>query len=44
MVGDRDAVLASGFDAYMSKPIAPDEFEAELLRYLSKPATGADGR
>jgi CheY-like chemotaxis protein len=45
MVGDRDAVLAHGFDGYISKPIAPEHFEAELQQYLKTPnSTGTDGR
>jgi two-component system cell cycle response regulator len=46
MVGDRDAVLAHGFDGYISKPIAPENFEAELLGYLGSESSsaGAEGR
>ncbi|HMJ96484.1 MAG TPA: hypothetical protein VK486_11555 [Thermoleophilaceae bacterium] len=43
MVGDRDAALAHGFDGYMSKPIAPEHFEAELLQYLKTPPTATHG-
>jgi CheY-like chemotaxis protein len=35
MVGDRDKVIASGFDGYISKPIAPETFVAEVESYLS---------
>ena len=30
MVGDRDRVLAAGFDGYMAKPISPQTFVAEV--------------
>lgn len=31
MVGDRDRILAAGFDAYMAKPIEPPTFVASLF-------------
>ena len=34
MVGDRDRILAAGFDGYLSKPIDPMSFVAELERFL----------
>lgn len=34
MVGDRDRVLAAGFDGYVTKPIAPELFVAQLEEYL----------
>lgn len=34
MAGDRDSVLASGFDGYMPKPIDPETFVAEIGVYL----------
>lgn len=34
MVGDRDKVLAGGFDGYMSKPIDPETFVAEVDAFL----------
>jgi CheY-like chemotaxis protein len=34
MVGDRDKVLAAGFDGYISKPITPETFVADIERYL----------
>lgn len=30
MVGDRDKVLAAGFDGYITKPIAPETFVGEV--------------
>ena len=34
MVGDRDKVIAQGFDGYISKPITPETFVAEVESYL----------
>lgn len=34
MVGDRDDVLAAGFDGYMSKPIDPFTFARQIAEYL----------
>jgi CheY-like chemotaxis protein len=34
MVGDRDRVLALGFDGYLSKPINPETFVAEVEAFL----------
>jgi CheY-like chemotaxis protein len=35
MVGDRDKVIASGFDGYITKPITPDTFVADVEAYLN---------
>ena len=35
MVGDRERILAAGFDGYISKPIAPESFVAEVERFLA---------
>ena len=34
MVGDRDRVLATGFDGYISKPIDPETFVADVETFL----------
>jgi CheY-like chemotaxis protein len=36
MVGDRDKVIAIGFDGYISKPITPETFVAEVESYLNR--------
>jgi CheY-like chemotaxis protein len=36
MVGDRDKVLVAGFDGYISKPITPETFAAEVEGFLSQ--------
>jgi diguanylate cyclase (GGDEF)-like protein/PAS domain S-box-containing protein len=41
MVGDRERLLAAGFDGYIGKPIEPDTFVAELESFL--PKAGAPG-
>jgi two-component system cell cycle response regulator len=44
MVGDREAVLARGFDGYMSKPIDPELFVGEIEAVLArKPAASGRG-
>jgi CheY-like chemotaxis protein len=37
MHGDREKVLSSGFDGYLSKPISSQSLAEELDRLLSKP-------
>jgi two-component system, cell cycle response regulator len=34
MVGDRDRILAAGFDGYISKPLAPRTFVSQVEQYL----------
>lgn len=41
MAGDRERIQAAGFDGYISKPIDPRVFVAEIERYLK--ASGPDG-
>jgi CheY-like chemotaxis protein len=36
MTGDRDKVIEAGFDGYISKPITPESFVAEVEGYLQK--------
>ncbi|MBI4791146.1 MAG: response regulator [Chloroflexi bacterium] len=48
MVGDRDRVLAAGFDGYIPKPIEPETFVRQVEKYLPhvrpapQPTTPAD--
>jgi CheY-like chemotaxis protein len=42
MVGDREAILQRGFDGYVSKPIDPQLFAAQIETYAKVPS--ADGR
>ena len=34
MVGDRERVLASGFDGYSAKPISPERFTEQVIAFL----------
>jgi CheY-like chemotaxis protein len=34
MVGDRNKILSAGFDGYISKPIEPETFVAQLAAFL----------
>ncbi len=34
MVGDKERLIAGGFDGYIAKPINPETFVAEIERYL----------
>lgn len=34
MVGDRENALAAGCNGYVEKPINPDTFVAEIMRYV----------
>jgi len=36
MVGDREKVLASGFDGYIAKPIVPETFVSQVEVFLKK--------
>jgi CheY-like chemotaxis protein len=43
MVGDRERVLAAGFDGYISKPIDPAEFATEIGRFWADAVGSVDG-
>lgn len=36
MVGDRENILAAGATGYIEKPINPETFVAEIMKYLPK--------
>jgi len=41
MPGDRESVMAAGFTEYMTKPIDPDNFLADIDRWLAQaPGSG----
>ncbi len=42
MRGDREKILASGFDGYLSKPLNPSSLTEELDRLLTKSAQSAE--
>jgi diguanylate cyclase (GGDEF)-like protein/PAS domain S-box-containing protein len=44
MVGDRERLLAAGFDGYIGKPIEPDTFIAELETFLPPPMAAVPAR
>jgi CheY-like chemotaxis protein len=35
--GDREHLLASGFDDYLSKPVRMDDFRAVLAKWVRSP-------
>ena len=36
MVGDRERVLAAGFDGYIDKPISPELFKKQVEAFMGK--------
>jgi len=42
MRGDREKILASGFDSYLSKPLNPSSLTQELDRLLTKTVQSAE--
>ncbi|NTV63059.1 MAG: response regulator [Oscillochloris sp.] len=36
MVGDRDRILAAGFDGYIAKPIEPEHFVRQVELFLAR--------
>jgi CheY-like chemotaxis protein len=36
MTGDREKIMAAGFDGYIPKPIEPQKFVGEVAAFLSK--------
>ena len=42
LAGERERCLAAGMDGYLTKPLEPDALEAELCRWLRRPAEGTD--
>jgi two-component system cell cycle response regulator len=41
MVGDRDRVLAAGFDGYLAKPLDPQRFAQQVAGFMGLPLPGA---
>ena len=39
MVGDRDRILAAGFDGYIAKPLEPETFVSELESFVAAVGT-----
>jgi CheY-like chemotaxis protein len=37
MIGERNRILASGFDGYIAKPITPETFVTQVESFLRRP-------
>jgi two-component system cell cycle response regulator DivK len=44
MVGDRERLLAEGFDGYLSKPINPETFVGEIEAFLPAQLRASSGK
>jgi CheY-like chemotaxis protein len=44
MLGDRERFLAAGFDGYLSKPLDPERFAAQVAGFLGGPDGGRPAR
>ncbi|HUF79617.1 MAG TPA: response regulator [Burkholderiales bacterium] len=44
MVGDRERVVAAGFDGYLSKPIEPETFVSQIERFLKEKSGSRPGQ
>lgn len=44
MAGDREKLIAAGFDGYLSKPIDPEQFVQSLEQYLLRGQQAASSR
>lgn len=44
MVGDRERVLAAGFDGYLAKPIEPETFVSQIERFLKEKSGSRPGQ
>jgi CheY-like chemotaxis protein len=42
MVGDREKIIAAGATGYIEKPIDPETFVAEIIRYLQNHPEGKE--
>lgn len=40
MAGDRERILAAGFDGYIGKPIDPKKFAAQIAAFLNRDRHG----